>query len=147
MTPSLLSRSITGCCYSPPAGCCTGQHPHLSHAFNAHVFLGALRIWRPTLGSCACMHCAVGSQWDHASSEATKADGGSCLHRVLPASRERVCFTTWMSVMKSGSPPSSLSRLHQLSKAGGTSLRTVARLLRLMHPSATRLSNLKPGDI
>ena len=79
-----------------------------------------------------CLHTLTSKQaMEHHVEEKAQADADRCLHRVLPASRERVCFTTWMSVMKPGGPPASLSRLHQLSKAGETTLRIAARLLRL----------------
>ena len=38
--------------------------------------------------------------------------------RVLPSKKERVCFTTWMSVLRPGTKPASLSRLHHLYKTG-----------------------------
>lgn len=47
-----------------------------------------------------------------------QADADPCHPRVLPARRERACFTTWISVMKPGKPPASLRKLHQLSRAG-----------------------------
>ena len=37
---------------------------------------------------------------------------------VLPSRRERLCFTTWMSVLKPRAMPPTLSQIHQKSQSG-----------------------------
>ena len=38
--------------------------------------------------------------------------------RVLPSRRERLCFTTWMSVLKPRAAPPTLSQIHQRTQSG-----------------------------
>ena len=42
----------------------------------------------------------------------------SVVLRVLPSRRERLCFTTWMSVLKPRAAPSTLSQIHQRTQSG-----------------------------
>ena len=42
----------------------------------------------------------------------------SVAFRVLPSRRERLCFTTWMSVLKPQAAPPTLSQVHQRAKSG-----------------------------
>ena len=42
----------------------------------------------------------------------------SVVFRVLPSRRERLCFTTWMSVLKPRAAPPTLRQIHQETRSG-----------------------------